>query len=138
VSGSPIKQFLGTIDKLDVDAALARATPEFCLLAVDGRRAEGISQARELLTDILSTLRSSTHRVTAEWHQDNVWIAEVEATYELKDRERPGALQRVFVLREGPDGFADLRVFGAHERWPGHSDSSKSEMRLGGHWMPPL
>ncbi len=116
MSESPIDQLLSAIDKLDMDAVMALLAPDVRLLSADGRRAEGAAAARELLTDFLAMLRSCTHRITAEWHPDDVWIAEVEATYELKDRTRIGALARAFVLRAQPDGFADLRVYGAHER----------------------
>ena len=93
---------------------------------------------RELLTDFVEELRSSTHRVTAQWHPDDVWIAEVDATYELKDFTRIGVLPRVFVLRDGPGGLHDMRVYGAHERPLAELRSGEHEMRLGGHWIPPL
>jgi len=80
VTDSPIDQLLRAIDRLDVEAVMAMMAPECRLLTVDGRRAEGAAAARELLTDFLATVRSMTHRITDQWHQDNVWIAEVEAT----------------------------------------------------------
>ncbi|TMM16575.1 MAG: nuclear transport factor 2 family protein [Actinobacteria bacterium] len=85
MSESPIVQLLGAIDKRDVEAAMALVAPDCRLLVVDGRRVKGAAAVRELLTDFVATLRSTTHRVTAQWHQDDVWIAEMEATYELKD-----------------------------------------------------
>jgi len=135
---SPVDELLEAIDKLDVDAVLARAAPDVRLLTVDGRRAEGREGMRELLTDFVEELRSSTHRVTAQWHPDDVWIAEVDATYELKDFTRIGVLPRVFVLRDGPGGLHDMRVYGAHERPLAELRSGEHEMRLGGHWIPPL
>ncbi len=85
MSASPIEQLLGAIDKRDVDAAMALMAPNCRLLAVDGRSAEGGAEVRALLTDFVTTVRSTTHTVTAQWHQDDVWIAEVEASYELMD-----------------------------------------------------
>jgi hypothetical protein len=135
---SPVEELLEAVDELDVDAVLARAAPDVRLLTVDGRRAEGREGMRELIADFVDALRSSTHRVTAQWHPDDVWIAEVDATYELKDFTRIGVLPRVFVLRDGPDGLLDMRVYGAHERPLAELRSSEHEMRLGGHWIPPL
>lgn len=117
---------------------MALVAPDARLLTVDGRRAAGADAVRELLTDFLSTLRSTTHRVTAQWHQDNVWIAEVEASYELKDRRRIDALPRAFVLRDGPVGFADLRVYGAHERPLAEPSTGAKGMWIGDRWIPPL
>jgi len=107
-------------------------------LTVDGRRSAGTSGMRELLTDFVTALRSSTHRVTAEWHEDDVWIAEVDATYELRDLTRLGVLPRAFIVRAGTEGLSDVRVYGAHERPLGELSSREHEMRLGGQWIPPL
>jgi SnoaL-like domain len=138
VSESPIDQFLAAIDKLDVEAAMSLAAPDCELLAVDGRRAKGTAAVRELLTDFLATLRLTTYRVTAQWHEDNVWIAEVEATYELNDGLRISALPRAFVLRGGPGGFLALHVYGAHEQPLSDHHTSEEGMRIGGRWIPPL
>jgi SnoaL-like domain len=138
VNESPIDQLLGAVDKLDVEAAMALMAPDCRLLAVDGSRAEGTAAVRELLTSFLATLRSSTHRITGQWHQDNVWIAEVEATYELKDRLKIGALQRAFVLHDGPDGLADVHAYGANERPLADRPTGEEGMWIGGRWMPPL
>src|SRR2546428_11551061 len=138
MSESPIEQLLGAIDKRDVEGAMALMAPNCRLLAVDGRRAEGEAGVRALLTDFVATVRSTTHRITAQWHQDDVWIAEVEATYELTDRLRIGALPRAFVLRDGPDGFVELHVYGAHERQLTEHRTGDEGMRIGGQWIPPL
>lgn len=135
---SPIERLLAAIDKLDVEGAVALVASDGRLTTPDGRRAQGTEAVRELLAGFFATLHSTTHRVTAQWHQDNVWIAEVEATYELKDRLRIGVLPRAFILRDEPDGFADLRVYGGHERPLADLDSIDVGMRLGGRWMPPL
>ncbi len=138
MSQSPIDQLLGAVDDLDVEAAMALVAPDIRLLTVDGRRAEGIEAVRELLGEFLAMLRSTTHVVTAEWHQDNVWIAEVEATYELEDWLRVSALPRVVVLRDGPDGFADVRFYGAHEHLLTDHRTGEEGMWIGERWIPPL
>ena len=135
---SPIARLLAAIDELDVEAAMALVAPDGRLLAVDGRRAEGSDAVRDLLADFLAKLRSTTHQITAQWHQDNVWIAEVEATYELQDWLQMRALPRAFVLREGPDGFVDLRVYGAHEHPLTEHRTGAEGVRIGGRWIPPL
>lgn len=138
MSESPIDALLGALDRLDSDAATALMAPDIRLLTADGRHAEGKKAVGELIAGFLATLRSATHRVTSQWHQDDVWIAEVEAAYELKDRLRTGALPRVFVLRLGPDGFADLRAYGAHEHQLTDHRTGEEGTLLGGRWMPPL
>lgn len=117
---------------------MALMAPDCRMLAVDGRRTEGKAAARELVTDFLATVRSVTHRVTDQWHQNNVWIAEVEATYELKDSLEKRALPRAFVARDGPDGLVDLHVYGAHERPLADHRTGEAGTRIGGLWMPPL
>jgi hypothetical protein len=137
MKGSPLDEFLGALDALDADAAMAVMAPDCRLLTVHGRRAEGAEAVRALLGDFLAALHSTSHRVTAQWHVDGVWIAEVDACYELKDRVRIGDLPRAFVARAGPDGLTDVRVYGAHE---GRLDDDRSGQGLmfAGHWMPPL
>jgi hypothetical protein len=93
---------------------------------------------RALLIDFVATVRSATHRITAQWHQDDVWIAEVDATYELQDWLQLNALPRAFVLRAGPDGFADVRVYGAHERPLAEHRTGEEGMWIGERWIPPL
>jgi hypothetical protein len=128
---------LGAIDMLDVEAAIALMAPNCQMLAVDGRRAEGTAAVRELLADFLATILQTTHQISAQWHQDDVWIAEVEATYELKDQVRIRR-PRAFVLRDGPDGLVELHVYGAHERPLADRPTGEEGMRVGGQWIPPL
>lgn len=107
-------------------------------LAADGSRAEGEEAVRGVLTTFLATIRSTRHRITAQWHIDNVWIAEVDGDYELQDYLQLDALPRAFVLREGPDGIADLRVYGAHERPLAEHRTGEEGMWIGERWIPPL
>jgi hypothetical protein len=138
VSESPIEQLLGAFDRRDLEAAMALIAPDCRLLVVDGRRAEGSVAVREVFTDYFETLHSAAHRITAQWHLDDVWIAEVEATYELPDRARLGALPRAFVLRDGPDGVVELHAYGARERPLSDRRTGDGGLRIDGRWIPPL
>ena len=71
---------------------------------------------RVLLDQFLSDLRSASYQLTAQWHQDGVWIAEALATYEMRDWLRLERLPRVFVVEAGADGISAVRVYGANER----------------------
>jgi SnoaL-like domain len=135
---SPIDRLLAAIDKLDVDAVTALFAPDARLLTADGRRAEGIEPVRQLLADFVATLRSTKHRVTAQWHPDDVWIAEVEASYELRDWLLIPAVPRAIVLRDGPDGIADLRMYGAHEHPVSEHRTGEEGIGIGSRWVPPL
>jgi len=138
MSASPIKLLLEALDRLDAEAALSMLAPDCRLLTADGRRAHGVSAAGALLRDFLGALRSTSHRITSEWHVDDVWIAEVEASYQLEDWLELGALPRAFVLRGGPDGIEDLRVYGAHEHPLTEHHTGEEGMWVGGRWIPPL
>src|SRR5437588_2412326 len=106
MTGSPIEQLLEAVDRRDLEGVTALLAPGARLLCADGRRAVGVDAVRELLTDFLDTLRSSAHHITAQWHLGDVWIAEVDASYELEDWLRLDALPRAFVLHQGQDGIA--------------------------------
>jgi hypothetical protein len=129
---------MDALDKLDVDGAAAMFADGGRLLTVDGRRAEGIDAVGQLFGDCLRLVRSSSHRITAEWRQDNVWIAEVEADYELQDRLQLTGLPRALILRDGPDGFTDLHAYGAHERPLADHEPGGGGLLLGERWIPPL
>lgn len=138
MSDSPIDQLLDALDRLDAKAAVAMLAPDAKLLTVDGRRAQGIDAVSKLLEDFLGQLRATAHRVTSQWHVDDVWIAEVEGDYELRDYLEIRALPRVFVARTGSDGLTDLRVYGAHERPLGEHRTGDEGIWVGGRWVPPL
>jgi hypothetical protein len=138
VEESPITTWLEAVDKLDVEAATAMFSADAHLLTADGRRAAGIDAVRDLLADYLSVLRSTSHRVTAQWHEDNVWIAEVEANYELRDYLELKALPRAFFIREGPRGISQMHVYGAHEHSLDERASDEGGMWIGERWIPPL
>jgi hypothetical protein len=138
MSDSPIQQLVEAMDRLDVDAVASLLAPEGRLMTADSRRAEGRDAVHALLTEFFGALRSTTHKVTAEWHQDNVWIAEIEAGYVLRDWLKLENLQRVFIVRNGSDGVEDLRVYGAHERLLTDHPTGGEGMWVGNRWIPPL
>lgn len=136
--GSPLEEFLRALDQLDPDAAMALMASDCRLLTVDGRHAEGADGVHALLTEFLGTLYATEHRVSAHWHLEGVWIAEVDATYEYKDRVRIGDVPRAFVARGGPDGLSDVRAYGAHEARLDDGTWRRQGLEFAGHWMPPL
>ena len=138
MSDSPIQRLVGAMDGRDVDALASLFAPGGRLMTADGRHAEGTEAVRELLIEFFGALRSTTHKVTAEWHQDNVWIAEIDASYELRDWLQLKDLPRVLVVREGPEGIDDLRVYGAHERALTAHRTGEEGMWVGMRWIPPL
>jgi hypothetical protein len=126
------------MDRLDADAVIALLAPHARFLAVDGRRAEGKAAARDLLTRFLGMLRSTTHRITAQWHVDDVWIAEMEASYVLQDWLEINALPRAFVLRDGPEGITYVHAYGAHEHALSEHRTGDEGLWIRGRWIPPL
>jgi SnoaL-like domain len=135
VERSPLVEFLQAVDTLDSEAVLALCAPDCTLTFVDGRHAEDRPALTRLLTDFLASLRSTSHEITAQWHQDDVWIAEVAASYELRDYLRLERLRRVFIIRTGPDGIRDVRAYGANERQLG---DRQEPIRIGGRLILPL
>ena len=138
MSDSPIDQLLRAVDRLDAEAVLAMLAPEGKFLTVDGRRAQGTEAVSTLIREFLGQLRATSHRVTAQWHVDGVWIAEVEADYELRDYLQIKNLPRLFVLNGGADGLTDVRVYGAHERPLEEHRTGEEGLWVGGRWVPPL
>jgi hypothetical protein len=138
VSDSPIQRLVEAMDRLDVDALVAQFAPGGRLMTADGRHAEGADALQGLLAEFFGELRSTTHRVTEEWHQDNVWIAEIDASYELRDWLQLNDLPRVFIVRQGAEGVDDMRVYGAHEHPIAEHRSGEEGMWVGRRWIPPL
>jgi hypothetical protein len=138
VSDSPIEQLLSAIDRLDLDGAMTLAAPDIRALTADGRRAQGADAVRGLIGDLIGSLRSTSHRITTHWQIDDMWIAEVEASYELSDWLQLTALPRAFIVRTGPDGIHELRVYGAHELPLTYHRTGEEGLRVGEHWIPPL
>ena len=138
MSDSPIQRLVGAMDGRDVDALASLFAPGGRLMTADGRHAADTEAVRAVVTEFFGALRSTTHKVTAEWHQDNVWIAEIDASYELRDWLQLKDLSRVLVVREGPEGIDDLRVYGAHERALTAHRTGEEGMWVGMRWIPPL
>lgn len=135
---SPIELLLAAIDRLDLDGVMTLMTLDCRLLTVDGRRAEGAPAVRELLGEFIAELRSTSHRITGHWHQHDVWIAEVEASYELQDWLRLERLPRAFIVRSRPEGIALVHAYGAHEAPLSEHDAGPRGLVIGGRWVPPL
>lgn len=138
MAGSPIESLLEAFDRLDIEGVEALVAPDARLMTADGQRAEGQAEVRQLLETFMATLRSTSHRVLAQWHQGDVWIAEVEASYELRDWLQLKALPRAFILHQGPDGITELHAYGAHERPLTEHRTGEEGIRLADRWIPPL
>jgi hypothetical protein len=138
VDSSPIDALLDAIDSLDLDRMIRLMAPDGTLLTADGSRAHGTDAVRKVFADYIRQLRATAHRVTAQWHVDGVWIAELEADYELRDFTELKALPRAMVLRDGPEGLADVRIYGAHEHPLSEHRTGEEGMWVGGRWIPPL
>lgn len=137
VDESPLRSLLAAMDKLDVEATMALCGSECRFLAVDGRHAEGHEAVRQLVSDFLSQLRSTTHEITSQWHQDDVWIAEVTASYELMNWLRMEGLPRAIIIRVAADGIRDIRAYGAGERQL-IEHTEEEPTRVGGRTFLPL
>jgi hypothetical protein len=137
VTESPIEQVLAALDRLDVDAAVALLAPDVRMLLVDGSRATGSAPARELMASFMAQLRSTAHHITAQWHEDDTWIAEVESSYETRDHLRLESIPRAFVVQASDAGITDLRVYGAHEKNLADR-ADRGGIWVGGRWLPPL
>ena len=69
---------------------------------------------------------------------DDVWVAEVESSYELRDWLQLNGLPRAYVVHEGPDGIREVHAYGAHERPLTEHRTGEEGTWLGGRWIPPL
>jgi hypothetical protein len=137
MSPSPLEEFLAAVDTLDPEAVRAFLAPQCRFQMADGRSAEGPEAVCELLRAFLRTLRCTVHTITEQWHVDDVWIAEVQASYELRDHLQL-TLPRAFIVRQGPEGITDLRAYGAHERPLTEHRTGEEGMWVGSRWIPPL
>ena len=138
MADSPISAVLRAMEALDVDACISLFTPDGRLLSTDGNVAEGPEAVRAVLSDLFADLRAATYRVTAQWHPDeDVWIAEVDATYDLKEHGLRGPYPRAMVLRGGRE-IAELRVYGRHELPLTESGVSYREVLAGNRWLATL
>ncbi len=139
VSPTPLEELLDALDALDLDRAMALLAPDCALLMCDGGRAHGAEDVRTQVGDLLEHLRSATHRLANQWQVGDVWIAELEADYELRDQSRLSRLPRAIVARAGAGGgIAELRVYGAHEHAIYDRGGGDGSMVIGGRYMPPL
>ncbi len=138
LTDSPLAALVTALGQLDVDRAMALCSSDCRLATADGRGAAGLDEMRALLTHFFADLRSASYEVTAQWHQDNVWFAEVLANYEMRDWLRLERLPRAFVVRTDDAGICDVRVYGAHERRLTDYRTGAEPYRVGGQVVLPL
>jgi hypothetical protein len=138
VTPSPVEQLLAAVDRLDIDGVMALLAPDARISTADGRRAIGAGPVRELLTSFTAQVRSTAHHITAQWHQDDTWIAEIDASYEMRDYLRLESLPRAIVVRTDTTGILDIRVYGAHEHALTEERDGEEGLWVGGRWIPPL
>jgi hypothetical protein len=134
---NPVARLLAAFDKLDSSAMEGVFAPDVQMVLVDGRRANGRDAAQQLIADFQATLRQVRHEITRVWHPDDYWIAEITATYELRDWHELRDVPRLFIVRAGSQGITELRAYGAMEEKM--SERMVEEIpRIGGHLMLPL
>lgn len=108
------------------------------MTSADGRHAQGRQAVGQLLKDFFSQLRSTTHRVTSEWHEGDTWIAEVLATYELRDYLLIENLPRAFFVQVTAEGIAAFRTYGGNEHPLSEIPTGDELKRVGGRPFLPL
>jgi hypothetical protein len=140
---SPLELFLRAFDRLDAEACAALFADHGRLRYLDDQVDEGAAAVRDRLREYFGDLSSTTHTVREHWHDDRVWIGELEASYVLTDHSILGPVSKVFILRMAPDGIAELRVYAAvepafHETRIRHERERARGMTVGGRWVPPL
>lgn len=140
---SPLDSFLRAFDRLDADACAALFAEQGRLRYVDGHVDEGLVAVRKRLREYFADLHSATHTLRGHWHEERVWINEVEARYVLADQSSLGPVSKVLVVRMAPAGIEDLRVYAAvepsfHEATNRHERERDRGMKVDGRWLPPL
>jgi hypothetical protein len=143
MTDTPLDLFLQAFDRLDPDACAATFADHGRLRYVDGRVDEGAEAVRDRLREYFADLDSTTHTLREHWHEERVWVDEVEVSYVLADHSRLGPVSKVFIVRMAPGGIEDLRVYAAvepsfHEARIRHERERNSGMMVGGRWVPPL
>jgi hypothetical protein len=136
---SPISAVLDALHALDVEAFTSLFGAGGRLLLTDGTVAEGSDQVRAAISRFIADLTATVYEITSEWRPDDgVWIAELQATYELKEHGRRGPYPRAIVIRGGPDGIDELRIYGRHELPLTESPIRYQEVSAGGRWLATL
>jgi hypothetical protein len=102
---SHLELFLRAFDRPDADADADACAALFAdggrLRYVDGRVDEGVAAVRERLCQYFADLSSTTHTLREHWHEDRVWIGEVEASYVLADHSILGPVSAVTIATTG-------------------------------------
>lgn len=139
MSRSPIAAVLDAIDALDLEGVSRLFAPTGSFMAAFGVEATGNEHVRDELNGFFAGLRACNHKVESEWHPEPaVWIAEVSATYEFEDFSKRGPYKRALILRQGEEGIASLRIYGAHELPLASSGEPYQEVRGPHGWLPTL
>jgi len=112
--------------------------PDCRMLAATGRSYEGAGAVSNMIVELFEVVRSTSHRILTQWQLDDVWIAELEANYELTNDARIGGLPRAMFWRSQPNGSAVLHIYGAHERDIRAFGRPAGALLLDGDWIPPL
>jgi hypothetical protein len=140
VPDTPMQAVLNALDTLDLDSAVGMFAPDGTLTTLFGdETAQGHERIRAVLGEFLQGLRASQHATVSEWNpEDDLWIAEMTATYELSDYSRRGPFRRAIILRAGAAGITEMRIYGAHERPLSEAGRPYEEVRVAGGWLPTL
>ncbi len=134
-----MRTVLSAIDALDRDGILSLCSPDVELMTAYGSEGKGLDEASAIFTELFRELRHTHHEIHTEWNPEpDVWIAEVTATYELRDASIRGPFRRVFILRAQDGLMTQLRIYGSHEQ-PLPAAEGRYQEVYGAHsWMPTL
>lgn len=139
VADSLIQELLKALDALDLDAATSLFSSDAELVTTYGQHGRGADQVRSLLGELLGELRATKHTVTSEWNPEpGVSLAEMTATYELKDFSERGPYRRAAILRSANGRIEQLAIYGTHELPLPEAERSYTEVRGPHGWLPTL
>jgi hypothetical protein len=139
MSDSLIQGLLSAIDALDLEAATSMFSADADLMTLYGRQGKGTEQVRAVLGELIGELRSAHHEISSEWNPEpGVFIAELTATYELKDFSERGPYRRAIVMRAAGQQITQLGMYGAHELPLPEAEAGYHEVRGPHGWLPTL
>ncbi|MGH2842628.1 MAG: hypothetical protein ACRDKL_03455 [Solirubrobacteraceae bacterium] len=108
-------------------------------MTVYGGEGTGAEHARAMLGELIGELRTTSHVLISEWNPvPGAWIAELNATYELKDFSRRGPYHRAILLHAADGLIQQLHVYGTHELPLPESEGVYREVRGPHGWLPTL
>jgi hypothetical protein len=115
MTDTPLELFLQAFDRLDADGCAALFADHGRLRYVDRQIDEGALAVHHRLREYFADLSSTTHTVRESWHEDRVWVGEVEASYVLADHSILGPVSKVVFLRMASGDIEELWVYAAVE-----------------------